>query len=131
MKRRNPDDGIVKKPLKISVEEESSDEQDKQSLTEPSVIVEPAVEPAVIVVEVVEKQSSVIHNENSRIENIKKEAIEKLMSIKNDEVNAMHSLKAIENPNDFHMHINQGLKPKKHKKKKVVYVSESEDSSDE
>lgn len=108
MKRRNPDDGIVKKPLKISVEEESSDEQCNQSLTEP------AVEPAVIVVEVVEKQSSVITNENSRIENIKKEAIEKLMSIKNDEVNAMLS-----------------LKPKKHKKKKVVYVSESEDSSDE
>jgi len=124
MKRRTPSDGLVKKPLKILVEDKpsvitipvisKSEEESKDFVEKPAVIVIP--------------------NENSRIENIKKEAIEKLIQSKN-----MLSLKASENPLDFHNEDKQSLniterlelKPKKHKKKKVVYVSESEDSNEE
>jgi hypothetical protein len=99
MKRRSPEDGLIKKHLK-KIEEVEFEEEEKHSdnLVEEKQPEEKVVlKPLEVVLE--DKQFE-------RLENIKKETIEKL--IKQQE-------------ND---------KPKHKKKKKVVYVSESDDEVD-
>lgn len=91
MKRRSPEDGLIKKPLKkldkiLEIEEEVEKVEEKKVI----------IKPLEVVLE--DKQFE-------RLENIKKETIEKLIKQEND-------------------------KPKHKKKKKVVYVSESEDEEE-
>jgi hypothetical protein len=99
MKRRSPADGLVKKPLKINKPLEVVEEKPEE------------VKPEEVKPEEV-KPEEVKPEEVDRLDNIKKEVIEKLIK------------KQSEEDKDF------VDKPKHKKKKKVVYVSESDDDEE-